>query len=499
MQTKLTTFDTMTADLRSNKGWALMHNLIITDPNRAVSRTYMKNAGHNTYRVFQYVQAKVSTAVDVYGWGKSGSDEAWYKFNVGSDDWDTLTSSSGNMSGTTLPIAFSFEGNLYGFTDTAISKCTPGSSFNTSWYAANYLMGSSWSSVCEPVLIGDYAYFAMDNKVYELAPAGTALTERYSIGAGDSVITSITPLGGLLSVMTYNIAIQRSVEYLFNVGSTETKPIESFDWGNGRIVCHESVNSIIMAIQDGFVSNAGDTNGAYILLKRRSGGQFVTDARIPATIQSVGYTFANNGSTAYTYAGGHLSRVYEDKLYTRIAYVPQIGESVSGILSYDTKGAWYFEITDEYDDDTSINQGFIKNGSQWLIAHSINGTTSVETMQYSPFSGSSGSTTYNSTLITRLIDHGDRTTSKSNLGATVTCEPLSASGTISLYYKRPDDSSWTLVATQDNEDATRLMFVNTGTIPNYREIQFKIVFQGAVITGFEETSVFVKDKPYDTR
>ena len=225
----------------------------------------------------------------------------------------------------------------------------------------------------------------------------------------------------------------------------------------------------------------------------------MVDARIPAVTISVGYTFANNGSTAYTYAGGHLSRVYEDKLYTRTAYITQQGESLSGILSYDTKGNWYFEITDEFDDDSSINQGFIRNYNQWLFAHSIDGTTSVETMQYTPFSGSSGSTTYNSTLITRLIDHGDRTTSKSNLGVTVTCEPLSANGTISLYYKRPDDSSWALLKTQDTEDATRLMFVNNGTIPNYREIQFKIVFQGAVITGFEETSIFVKDKPYDTK
>lgn len=495
MQTSLSVIDTMTDNIRGNRGWDLIKNLIV-DERQAVARDLGKNAGSNTNRVCQYTIGEwVDNSWIVWGWGRDGAtNKAFLKFDIATDDWVTPANHSGACGGSQLPILFWFDGAVYGFTDANVAKHVPATSFSGSFHTGGYVVGSAWQSVAEPIKIGTRSYWAFDNKVYEMSAGGTALTLKFTLNE-DTYITSLTSVGLSLSVMTYSLSDQSSREFLFNVSDLSIGYYDAIDWGFGRVVTHKESRGIVLGVQDGFSNSSGDSNEAFITLKRRSGGNIVRDAKIRLPSQVSPWTFL--GSTAYNYIGGIPAKMYEDKLCFKTKYTRHDGEVISGIMSYSRDGNWKVETTNEFDSNNYPNLGFIRFNNSWLIAHSSTSTT-IDTFVYAPFSGSTGAVYYDGVLITRAIDHGIPEVKKEVKGVRVFFKKLTSGQSVSLYYRVVGESGWTLIQTESTVGARKMTVANTAKIPNYNEIQYKVVMGNrATFYHFEETSLPTDDSSYE--
>ncbi len=513
MKTELTTFDTMTSDLRGNTNWAQLKHVTL-EPHRATTKPGIENIGPNDKEISQFCIGKHTDGLFyLYGLGVSGSDVlAWYKYDQSTNDWAAAASTYSGATGTRVKeLAFYFEGAFYAFKTTAITKFTPaaGGTFNATWHTTGHLYSSTYTTIAKPVIVGANAYFAMDNKVWELATSGSALTLKYTLSS-DRLIYSICALpGNNLSVMTYHQGDQTTREYLFNVAGSDTNAYEQIDWGSGRVRHHTEVRGIVMAVVDERTTQYGDRNEASIKLKRRSGSQIVTDHELKCDIANAAYQSYSANTVI-----GNAMHVFENKLCCKVSYLTPLNERISGILSYSTDGRFQIEVTAAFDaNNTYANLGFIQAYNSWFVAHSAEtGYTTVAVT--APFNVGSYNITdanpanyyaalthYDGVLQTKIINHGDATTKKSLVGASVSFEPLSSSNSpyVKLYYRIIGDNDWTLLATQSTTGATSLDYVNLKTVPEYKEIQFQILTRHASVTGFKETSVPVNKQPYDTK
>jgi len=479
MITNLKTFSTMVSELRSNAGWALIKNFIVT-PKKVTTRDSFRDVTGSVNGVTAYCIGKFLGDWVIYGLGRNGANTvAWFKLDNGTGGWTTPASSEGNVGARNDNIAFYFENYLYAYGAQKLSRCLPGTSFDPTWYTT----AGSWAHVAHPVIVGANAYFAMDNVVYELASGGSTLTTKYTLSA-DRYVTSLAASGASLSVMTFHEGEQNSREFLFNVAGTDTNAYEQISWGSGTVKHHTEIQSIMLGVVDERTNTSGDDNEASIKLRRRSGSTFVDDAEIKCNI--VAQTI------------GPVKKIFENKLCFKVAYTTPLGDFVNGIMSYAPNGSWIIEVTTDMDANDSASLGFQPFYNSWIIAHSLSGTDATSSVLSAFFSGSE--TGYDSILETKIIDHDDASQMKKLVGARVSFEPLSSTGSVSLYFRVVGDTEWTLWETQDEEGENVLEVSNSASepvIPHYKEIQFRIVARNAVLTGFTESSAEVGDSPFN--
>lgn len=480
MKTLLTTFETMTSDIRGDVNWALIKNMIV-DKHRATARYGYRNLTGDSNGITQYVAGKFLGDWVIYGWGRGAgvTTGAWLKLDISSGGWTTPANSEGAVGARYDDIAFHFEGNLYAYGNPGISKCIPGTSFTSNWHSS----GAPWTHKAQPVQLGDYAYFAMDNVVYELAPGGLTLSTRYTLPV-DTYITSLSADGNTLSVMTYNTGLATSKEWLFNAGATVDTAYDAIEWGGGRVAHHATIRGVVLGIVDERSNQAGDINDGSVKLKRRAGGVIVVDAEIRL-------------STTVVVSVGTSAKVFEDALHTKILHTTPLGENISGILRYNPDGTWYISHTNEFDANNFAALGFIPYANYWLIAHSSSGNSTQTILM-----GDATSGTYDGELQTKIINHGDSMLGKSVVGCSVSFEPLVYGAYVKLYFKHVGDTNWTLLNTGTQGStvgSTRISISNKTAIKNYKEIQFKILAKRATVTGFKEVSAVIKDEPYDTK
>jgi len=261
----------------------------------------------------------------MYGLGKIGGDTSSiqiYKYNDITEGWDTLANADSTFGSLDYSKFFYFEGFLYGYRSNAViwkfgdTRDTGANAFTDNWETG------TWTHSTQPVIVGANAYFAMDNKVYELSTGSTALALRFTLSP-DRYITSLSPKGSALSVMTYNESEDRSREFLFSLGDTEiTNAYDSIDWGSGKVVHHAEINSIICAVQNERINQAGDISDGAIKLKRSSGGVPVVDHEIRTEVL---------GSI------GEFNKTFEDSLLFAVTYT-QDGEEITGIAAFSSNG-----------------------------------------------------------------------------------------------------------------------------------------------------------------
>jgi hypothetical protein len=103
---------------------------------------------------------------------------------------------------------------------------------------------------------------------------------------------------------------------------------------------------------------------------------------------------------------------------------------------------------------------------------------------------------------TLALNDGDSSVTKKLLGVTVMTEPMPSSGQIVLKYRKNEDiigDAWTTIFTHTTDDSISHSAINIessgATLPEYKEIQFKIESTGgAVITGLKyKSEVIDKD------
>lgn len=511
MNTNISTFDTMTSDIRGNNGWAQLKHVTL-EPHRATTKPGIENIGPNSKEISAFCVGKsTDNLYYLYGLGVSGSDvHAWYKYDQSTNDWTSTGTFSGGTGTRIKEIAFHFEGKFYAFTTTAVTRWTPNSAFSATWHNTGHLYSSTYTTIAKPVIVGANAYFAMDNVVYELATGATSLVTKYTLST-DRLIYSISALpGNNLSVMTYHQGDQVTREFLFNVDGTDTNAYEQIDWGSGRVRHHTEVRGVVLAVVDERTTQYGDRNEASIKLKRRSGSQIVTDAELKCDIANAAYQSYSANTVI-----GNAMHMFENKLCCKVSYLTPLNERVSGILSYSTDGRFQIEVTAAFDsNNTYANLGFIQAYNSWFVAHSADTgfTTVAVTAPYNagaynitdanPANYYAALTHYDGVIQTRIINHGDSTSKKNLIGASVSFEPLSSTNSpyVKLYYRRPGDNDWTLLASQSTTGATSLDYVNSShTVSDYKEIQFQILTRHASVTGFKEVSTLVKTQPYDTK
>lgn len=480
--TILTTFDTMTQNLRGSRGWGMLHHVII-EPYKAYSRNTLSANSSTTTDILSFVHGQYNNNAVLFGVGTKNGDSSSVKIETYDDTSETWgATANGEDTSSTLNPGYEiyFEGYLYGFANSKIWRlqCTSPFTFTAAWHSQTY------THTTKPIQIGSNVYFALDNKVYELATGGSSLSLRFTLAA-DRYITSLASRGQALSVMTYNQNTDSSTEFLFSVGDVSiTNAFDKVDWGAGKVQHHAEIHGVVVGVQNERFNQVGDTNDASIKLKRSTGGTVETTHEIRGT-------FATGNATLI----GSYKQVFEDALFFELNYT-QNNDTYTGICSFDHTGAMHYPFTSEY--LTTLHAGFIIHANRWFVSYDSGTVLSTET--------STGGTKYKSTAITRKIDNGDPLLKKQVNGASVYFTPMTSTTTdyVKLYYKDQDQTSWTLLnqiaGSATNEGVDRLSAVkdtNGNPLRPYKERQYKIEFVGVDLLGFRTgTPKPISDEPY---
>lgn len=484
--TILTTFDTMTQNLRGSSGWGFLHHVIM-EPYRLISRASLTDETLASANISNYAHGIWNNSGSLeeafYALGKVGGDDSSieiYKYNATTESWDTLANASSSSGSLDYTKFFYFEGFLYGYRLNAViwrfgdTRDVAANAFTDNWKTG------SWTYSTQPIVVGANAYFAMDNEVYELATGGSSLSLRFTLSS-DRYITSLANRGQALSVMTYSTSTRTSKELLFSLGDvTITNAYDSIDWGSGKVIHHAESNGVILAVQNERVANIGDYNDGSVKLKRSVGSSIETVHEIRGSSLSV--------------IGGY-KKVFEDALLFGLKY-EQNNDTFDGICSFDSTGRMYFPFTTEYDTTDFLGvRGFDIYGNTWFVSHSSGSVIRT-----------GSGTKYKSTAITRKIDNGDPMLTKQVSGASVYFSQMTSSSTdyVKLYYKDEDQTSWTLIGSMtgstENSDKTRLSTVkdtNGNPLRTYKERQYKVEFIGVDFYGLRTAPPKpIKDEPY---
>ncbi len=189
--------------------------------------------------------------------------------------------------------------------------------------------------------------------------------------------------------------------------------------------------------------------------------------------------------------------VEDNKLYQAIA-IKKNGDFRKGIWVIDSNGKATLDYVEEdvADDGTAVYNGILKTGNVWTIAHSSDGSVNRTKIT------SGAKYTFTSKYESLIFDEGDNSKSKKLIGVTVMTEALPTNGQIVLKYRKDKDlvdGAWTTIFTEATDDSIEFDAINISgaTLPEYKEIQFRIESTGgAVITGLKWKAEIIDKQKY---
>lgn len=290
----------------------------------------------------------------------------------------------------------------------------------------------------------------------------------------DMIVTSITEWNNLAAISAKN-NIGRSRVYLWDMVSSDV--LESIDFGNINLEIIANIGGRVVGV--GAKNIAIYTRDYEIKLFEWSGGA----PRVWKTLRSESSLF-----TAY-----NRKQVYNNKLYFPLRI--RLNDSTNfGIFTVGVNdgGSLYVTLDTLPNNDTGVSSsvdGFGVHGDYiWVTFDST--TTMVRNTQ----------ATYTATSVYegQKLNFGSPAVTKAFGGVTVTTEPLGVNGQVVLKYRKDEETSWTTIFTNTEDNSIRHTAVNiesTGiALPNFKEIQFRIESTGgAVITGLRITAEEKKD------
>lgn len=172
------------------------------------------------------------------------------------------------------------------------------------------------------------------------------------------------------------------------------------------------------------------------------------------------------------------------------------GTAVSGIWTLDSKNRLYCYHVEEDDDGSGI-QGFYKVGNYWWLAHSGDGSVNRSIIN----SEGSGSARFTYTSFYESAVYGGDGITRKLEGVTVNTEALPSGATVTVKYKKDEETSFTTIKTFNTANALRHStdaITATGvTLPEFKELTLRVESTGgAVITGLSADVVEVEDDIY---
>lgn len=330
----------------------------------------------------------------------------------------------------------------------------------------------------------DILYVGYDNKIAK-NNAGSWTAVALTLPT-DYYITSICEYGNYIAIACAPLGTAgrtNSRMFLWDRDSSLATIAESIDWGAESLFVVDELNGELVGI------SYSDTR---IVFKRYAGVQGAQQIM----------EFVGSSITL-----GRYKQIFNNRLYFTIAITID-GVAHYGICSFgkNLEGYYTFALEHTPNNNTDPNsssslQGFLNlsiinvYSGIFIAYHDAAGNPQVSKSSTTAYS-------HNSTFESLKIDDGDPSQMKKLVGVTVTYEPLPAAGSVTVKYKKDEETSWTTIFTDSTDNSISHSAINieaTGaTLPEYKEIQIQIIATGgAAITGFSHKSEVTGKRSYN--
>ena len=294
--------------------------------------------------------------------------------------------------------------------------------------------------------------------------------------------------------------VGESIVYLWNRDETTTVLSQSIPWGEGNLTILEQVEGFLIGVSYIGVFNAtAATNFEQkAVFKYYAGSKPITFQEL--TNETTFDDSPNDIPIAKQKVNNYLYFSMKITLNGVIHHgIWKIGRTKSGTFSVAMDRTWDNDTAPVAADEVF---GFILIGDYMFIAYEDGGTHAI--------SKTSDTNLHAATAIyeTVILNDGDSSTTKKLLGATVMHEPLGSNGTVTLRYKKDEETSFTTILTNTTNDSLRASTINVdggATLPTYKEITFRIESAASVaettgdigiITGLKWRSEIIEDDIY---
>lgn len=462
-------------DIFSNPTRLTPYRSLEADTNDGATATGMKQ-----YSVLDF--AYHSTSAKLFGLGKTagGLTKIVYKADATTGNWTLPATSEGN--GAVKNGCFlEYQDYMWGFQGTnqvfkwLISTTTITNSVTT--------VASTITSVANGVIAADAnAYFAYNNVIVRIAPAGT-VTDLAKTVPSNFKITSLTNYGNYLAIgcapiSTYN---GQSKVFLWNLSSDLFQ--EAIDWGEGELRVLENIEGYLVGITDRYLNNATGAGRGSMIIQMYSGG-------VPQVVKEV-FTQALTNKTIPTSKAVKNNRLFfAAKIMTNSA-----GSKYNeGIWSFGRKNVGYpFALTLDICDDSTDNGGNIDSdgiqafgtaANYFFITHSGDGSIDKTNV--------SATYSFSSVFESQIIDFGDVSNDKTLQSLKVSFRKMATGESIIAKYRIDGATAWAEIGTFDTDGALSHTFLNiesTGiNFASGREYEFRIESTG----GAEILEIYAK-------
>lgn len=429
-----------------------------------------------TFNITKFLQASDG---EFYGFGSgtggsAGKMQIYLKDDPITGSWATATNGVSTGNGSIVTVLGSYKDYVYFVWDNPRILGRWGDITATPTFTDSFgTFATAPTTISTGIIGGDAAfYFGHDNLLGQVSTAGV-FTEDKLILAPEFKITSLAKWGSYLAIAASGDGIKNnSTLFLWNY--IDALPSVSVDFGVESLQTIGNVDGNMVGVS--LSSSRTDINFNQTMnVKLWSGGQTAT-LLWEKPLGEKGWSIEQE------------TFIEDNNLYFLLNVNSNSAPSErKGVWSVGRKNQnypWRVSQRLKMINDTVLSNvdGWYKLGDYWWVAHSVDG--SVER--------TNNDDAYLSTAVleTEILSLDDPTQTGRLMGVACVFEALPASSTITVYYRKDEETAWTQIATETTTNATILEATEiSGTVQlptEWRYIQFKIeAYGGAVITGFK--------------
>lgn len=475
--TRIERFDeSMTDDLRDGRGVQSLRHFDVKRGSLTPYRSYQTTQiGGGTL-----AQAEISTLElvngTVYGLGKNFANSALpeiYDMGQSGVNYQFTAHATFGATGAAASVLGAYKNNFYGlWKGTNVWRGElDGTPVPVDYQSLTYTNAS-----VRPVHHqgDDSLYFFTDNNISRLNDAtwdGTVLTLPFDIIAADE-------FDNFLAVASKDTNTGKNYVYFWDRDSSLVTVSAKIDLGRGTLCSLRNINGTLIAVKEEGnpgISLADDCPELVVYAVTPTGA---------VEMNRVSFPERTSGDKIVC---GSAEYVNDNALYLS-ATLTDAGTNEMCILKVMSDGTVF--IDQRFSNVTVGSIGsFVKFGNTYVVTDVTNNTV-INTAT---------TAIYNESSLYESRVFGDAFTPLNFKGATVSFEKLPTAGIVTLKYKEPEDTTWTTMGTQSDDNAKRLIVTqNTAGLPyTMTEVQFRIESTGgAVLTAFEFVTEDSDDKPY---
>ena len=378
--------------------------------------------------------------------------------------WNTPSNNVTTAASSSNAFLFGYKGYLYFPSSNGLNRYQVSTSTMTEgWQSGTFTV----APVIHPRT--GAAYFFTGNSIYEVDPTSTWVGLVQQLPANMTITTA--------SIQGNNLAIgaaplngnDNSTVYLWDLSVTSSPTsinfTESIDWGKGQLAHLSYILGNLVGISQEGIDQQQSINK----------GRMVSRTYSSTVAQEVNYIKADA-----VIAAPIVATNYQDgeKLFFP-ASMPLLTDQRIGIWAVDGSGNFTIDAIGPTAEAGQRIVGLYRLGKAWFVAFG-DGNVYRTNDQAS----------YTVAAIMETTVYGDRFNTSQLVGANVGFEKLTSGQSVTLKYKLPEDTSWTLMKTLSTAGARELEALGTAMKQDspFNEYQFRIESVGATITGLSWTT-----------